>query len=894
MPRLLRSGFLVSMILACGGAAGLARGQTCDSIDVNRNGVYPEDQDVIEFFNVLAGADCTYACGACDIDVNNNGVFPEDQDVIDFFFVLAGGSPAACPDGPATPRRHPHIPSAFNHYIAANGVRDFASGTYAIGVSGGDYGLFMPPLDCDGWAIDPNTAPASRTAYVDCTSTSTEEPDGTIERPYRSLACGFLAVRAGSNYPALSRKIRVRRGTVYFETIGQQNPGGDSNVCVAGYTWDVPSGNGPDQPVIVEAYGEPPADGFGDIRVSAGNPRFVIVASNFTPTVSGVTFRGGGSDFWLRNAEIVSESEWNFGFGEPTNLTPPPNAGVQLGQVSRVYLEDCFIRGFQFGVRVDATTPPQPMNTVTMHRCIVADNYGTLTPGGQSSGVFANRTSMLISECIFVDNGWSDRWTVGPAPRGPGETLGMGSDLNQGIYWSFNMDRSLILDTMIIRPSFAAAQMRANDNSAWNCAVLDAPAAIRGGHAQGDNGPPEGGLELDGLTFGTCGNNRPFDELGSAGFDWTQPWPEGFGWRGQMGWCVALGAADVYARASELQVGLPAGLERGMGFGATLSYGAKIYRCISASNSPRSVGEEVGENYFASNGASRGKFGGIYCDYDNSAYRRTGPALTETDELQRLWATEASQLNQQLTILDCIVFDWSGLFGGSPAIDFRTVSDNKVGSLLNVCEPYKRRVFAAPTQWTLEDVNVRQRAPNGRVYAGFGILGTGDPTVYYAPDLSRLRAGGFYRDVRFNIAGVNTGSTAGGIYRDGAAAADTTFAQFRAAVGRPTDVPGQFEGQGVTQTTGNRDGDVTWPARFPTASNALNITTYMDEKGLLDPAREIDGKLVQFAEMCRKQSRYTGPYVNGVGTNNWDSRMTAGGVNGWVRGKFGWSSEAGQ
>jgi salicylate hydroxylase len=26
-------------------------------------------------------------------------------------------------------------------------------------------------------------------------------------------------------------------------------------------------------------------------------------------TVSGVTFRGGGSDFWLRNAEIVSESE---------------------------------------------------------------------------------------------------------------------------------------------------------------------------------------------------------------------------------------------------------------------------------------------------------------------------------------------------------------------------------------------------------------------------------------------------------------------------------------------------------------------------------------------------------------------------------------------------------
>ncbi|HLP86228.1 MAG TPA: hypothetical protein VK157_17885, partial [Phycisphaerales bacterium] len=61
---------------------------TCDDIDFNNNDVFPEDQDVIDFFNVLAGADCP-ACN--DIDFNNNTVFPEDQDVIDFFNVLAGG-----------------------------------------------------------------------------------------------------------------------------------------------------------------------------------------------------------------------------------------------------------------------------------------------------------------------------------------------------------------------------------------------------------------------------------------------------------------------------------------------------------------------------------------------------------------------------------------------------------------------------------------------------------------------------------------------------------------------------------------------------------------------------------------------------------------------------------
>ncbi len=60
----------------------------CDCIDFNNNSVFPEDQDVIDYFDVLSGATCA-TCN--DIDFNNNSVFPEDQDVIDFFTVLAGG-----------------------------------------------------------------------------------------------------------------------------------------------------------------------------------------------------------------------------------------------------------------------------------------------------------------------------------------------------------------------------------------------------------------------------------------------------------------------------------------------------------------------------------------------------------------------------------------------------------------------------------------------------------------------------------------------------------------------------------------------------------------------------------------------------------------------------------
>jgi hypothetical protein len=63
-------------------------GFNCDSIDFNNNGVFPEDQDVVDFFDVLSGT----VCPVCnDIDFNNNGVFPEDQDIVDFFNVLAGG-----------------------------------------------------------------------------------------------------------------------------------------------------------------------------------------------------------------------------------------------------------------------------------------------------------------------------------------------------------------------------------------------------------------------------------------------------------------------------------------------------------------------------------------------------------------------------------------------------------------------------------------------------------------------------------------------------------------------------------------------------------------------------------------------------------------------------------
>ncbi|HLP83760.1 MAG TPA: M12 family metallopeptidase [Phycisphaerales bacterium] len=76
-----------------GGDYTLTTSIACNDIDFNNNNVFPEDQDVMDFFNVLAGGDCSEP--ACDdIDFNNNGVFPEFYDILGLFNVLGGGT---CP-----------------------------------------------------------------------------------------------------------------------------------------------------------------------------------------------------------------------------------------------------------------------------------------------------------------------------------------------------------------------------------------------------------------------------------------------------------------------------------------------------------------------------------------------------------------------------------------------------------------------------------------------------------------------------------------------------------------------------------------------------------------------------------------------------------------------------
>ncbi len=64
---------------------------TCDDIDFNGDGLFPDTADIDDFLTVFSGGSCpTRNCG--DIDFNNDGLFPDTSDIDAFLTVFSGGA----------------------------------------------------------------------------------------------------------------------------------------------------------------------------------------------------------------------------------------------------------------------------------------------------------------------------------------------------------------------------------------------------------------------------------------------------------------------------------------------------------------------------------------------------------------------------------------------------------------------------------------------------------------------------------------------------------------------------------------------------------------------------------------------------------------------------------
>jgi hypothetical protein len=89
------SGFALRLVVtnACGSVTSDPAVLTltaCDCIDFNGDGLFPDNQDLQDFFGVFGGGTCSTAnCG--DLDFNNDQLFPDNLDIAAFFSVFGGG-----------------------------------------------------------------------------------------------------------------------------------------------------------------------------------------------------------------------------------------------------------------------------------------------------------------------------------------------------------------------------------------------------------------------------------------------------------------------------------------------------------------------------------------------------------------------------------------------------------------------------------------------------------------------------------------------------------------------------------------------------------------------------------------------------------------------------------
>jgi hypothetical protein len=64
---------------------------TCDSIDFNGDGLFPDTQDIDDFLVVFSGGTCPNAPNCGDLDFNNDGLFPDTADIDSLLSEFSGG-----------------------------------------------------------------------------------------------------------------------------------------------------------------------------------------------------------------------------------------------------------------------------------------------------------------------------------------------------------------------------------------------------------------------------------------------------------------------------------------------------------------------------------------------------------------------------------------------------------------------------------------------------------------------------------------------------------------------------------------------------------------------------------------------------------------------------------
>jgi hypothetical protein len=245
--------------------------------------------------------------------------------------------------------------------------RSAASG--APDVSGTPIGL-DPDAKIAGWSRFPITQ-AERVIYVSRSEGDDQNSGLSPDAPLRTLARGKRMLRDGHGDWLL-----LKRGDTFPNGLGE---------------WRI-SGASKERPMIVGAYGRGARprlqpQGKPMLTASAGNPRHLAFISLHAHAAR----RDPASPDFNGGTDKTNGVFWTTAGGD-------------------IRFEDCLFEYFNNNLAFISPGWQNPIEDITLYRCIVRNSYATPEQGFAKQGVFArNVHGMRIKQSVFYHNGWSER-----------------------------------------------------------------------------------------------------------------------------------------------------------------------------------------------------------------------------------------------------------------------------------------------------------------------------------------------------------------------------------------------------------------------------------------------------------------------------------------------------
>lgn len=150
---------------------------------------------------------------------------------------------------------------------------------------------------------------------------------------------------------------------------------------------------------------------------SWGEPIFEIYGCDTTTIISGVTMRGGKSDYagaiHVADSSGVSVRECNIIYCQAAS-----GGGISVGPNSSIIVDDCklMFNEADTGAAISISRTDFP-TICRIQNCIISQNYGA-----NEEGILKSDRPVEIRNCIISDNRWSD-WGGTITLNGPGHRL---------------------------------------------------------------------------------------------------------------------------------------------------------------------------------------------------------------------------------------------------------------------------------------------------------------------------------------------------------------------------------------------------------------------------------------------------------------------------------------